>query len=252
MMLPLLVSVALAFPLNRPDPELMDGTRCMRHPVDDRNNVELTGHTVGEAPPGAPVLGDLASVFAPFTTDEAKKKAARGKGVTSLPAVTSLVAEGQPVLRAACDRSAALGDDFTEGCKRPKACSVQVTVDGTPLQTGDSGKLGPKLSPIDTPKAAYGLVALVDQDVFLPLTPLELAEWAEEAEGYRAITPAEPWVQVEERTNGWIVRAARKVACGCERDLVRRAYWVDRAGNLCQIEETPVPLAQAVDVEGCD
>jgi hypothetical protein len=244
-----LAGVALAFPLNRPDPDRMEGHRCLRYPVGDANNVETTDFAVGETPPGAPVIPDaLRTALTAFATDEALKKAARGRGVTSLPAVTSLGSLGTPVLRAACDRKATDQDDFTEGCKRPKACALQVSVDGKPMFTPESDPIGPKLSPIDSPALALGLVAIVDAGVFLPLSPEELLAWSETAPAYRVIDGGTtPWVEVIERPLGWLVRVTRLGPCGCEQDLVRRPYWVDRGGNLCMIDEPPVPVAKAIE-----
>lgn len=248
-MIVLLAATALAFPLNRPDPDHMEGYRCLRYPVGDANNVEITDYTLSDAAPGAPVIPEaLRSALTPFAADDALKAASRGRGVSSMSAVTSLATEGVPVLKAACDRSATDQDDFRSGCKRPKACVAQVTIDGQALQTSESGKLGPKLSPIDSPAVALGLVATVDGGVFLPLTPAELAAWSEEASGWRTLDDGTmPWVEIEERRMGWLVRVARRAPCGCEQDIVRRPYWVDGNGNLCMIDEPAVPLAKATE-----
>lgn len=241
----LIAAVALAFPLNRPDPKRMDGLRCLRYPVDLQNNVETTDYTPTDRPPVTPMYS-----FDPGTipSDDALKKAAKGKGMYALPAVASLATEGRPII-VSCDRKASAQDDFTRGCKKPLGCTVQIVVNDRPKQAMDSDQIGPWVAPIDTAAKAVGVVALMDDDVFLPLTPEEQAAWVEQSAGYRVLSPENPWFEVERRNDGWLVHAARKVTCGCEHDLVRRSYWVDTKGRLCQLELPAVPLALAPEAE---
>src|SRR5690606_22544833 len=104
---------------------------------------------------------------------------------------------------------------------------------------------------VEAPKEALGLVWFLDPDLFLPLTPDELAAWRAEAAGYVAVEPELPWVEIEEHAEGFLVRAPRKVRCGCDHDLVRRAYWVAKDGRSCALTEAPVLLAKVAGEPEC-
>ncbi len=245
-----LTAAVWGFPLNRPDPVAIEPYRCRRYPTGDKNNVVLSDqYAVSEQSPGAPVLGGaVAAILVPHATDRDMKRAAGARHTEALSALATLATGGLPSLLA-CDRSLAAQDDWRIGCKRPKGCSLQAVLGGEPVQADRAGKVGPVLSPIDDPRSALGLLALVETELLLPLSPGELALWTEEAVGYRAVLPTEPWLQVSEHTAGWVLHVPRRARCGCERDVVRRAYFVDRSGQLCELEEPGVPLAVSVDGE---
>ena len=248
-MLTALVSTALAYPLNYPDARRMGGFRCVEHPVMNVNNADLADAVVSESPPGPPVFApDLQRSLGPFASDEAMKATAKGKRVESFPAVASLALRGQPAKLVCEPDKPDSVDEYRWGCgERPLGCTAYI-----PLKSGSKAvrstlQVGTLLGKITDPNEALGLVALIDAGVFLPMSPGELQAWAETAQGYRGIQTDKPWVEVVEHDYGWIVRAPRVATCGCERDVVRRAFWVSDDGRVCQVQEQPVALAHAVD-----
>lgn len=238
----LLTATAWAGPLDRPDPDEMSGYACLQGPA---GAPTLGEGAVGSGPPGPPVLGDLASSLLPFATDEALKRAGKGK-LEAWPAVATLATRGVSI-SANCQGPPTDRDDFSFGCARPLQCELLTSIDGKAQRLATRPQAGQRLAPVETVQEAVGLVALVEQDLFLPLTPRELERWAEEAAGYTAVEPALPWVEVEKHKEGWLVRAPVRARCGCARDVVRRAWWVAINGRSCPVAETPLILAQAAE-----
>lgn len=238
-------AVALAGPLDAPDPADLAPYRCEPHPLGLDNPYALGDRTVGTSPPGAPSIpAELRGRLAPFATDAAIKKAGKGAGAYPAPAVASLASVGS-VVRRDCENRATTTDHFFVGCKVAVQCEVLVVHDGQTLTFDRRPQVGAKLAPVETPAEALGLAWFLDPELFLPLTPEELAAWAEESANYTLVEPAVPWVEVEERPQGWLVRAPRRVGCGCDHDVVRRTYWVSRDGRSCAVAEPGVPLAVA-------
>ncbi len=248
MLLAVAAAAAAAFPLNTPDPDEMGTYRCKRHPVENDNNVALESRTLSDQPPGPPSYADgVQGRLKGHANDTTLRKAGKGKGNLAAPASSSLATSGRPVTLG-CGGRAATQDDFVIGCKRQQACTMLIRLPDHTGQYDRAGQLGPALAPIDNPAKALGLLAMLDRDLFLPLTAKELDRWAEvAAESYRAVEPAIPWVDIEEKSRAFVVRAPRLVQCGCQHDLVRRAWWVSRDGRACQLEEMPEPLAIATD-----
>ncbi len=239
------VVAALAGPLDAPDPTDMGKLRCEPHPLGLDNAYGLGERTVGTTPPGPPTFPTgLQARLAPFATDSALRKASKGAGAYPAPAVASLASVGS-VVRRDCENRATTMDHFFVGCRVAVQCEVLVTHDGATLTFDRRPQVGAKLAPVETPAEALGLTWFLDPELFLPLTPEELAAWAEESANYTLVEPAVPWVEIEEQPKGWLVRAPRRVGCGCDHDIVRRAYWIARDGRSCAVVEPPVPLAVA-------
>ena len=245
----LLSTAALAGPLDRPDPMDMGRLHCAERPLGLTNNAPLSGgRTLGEAPAGPPTFPTgLQSSLLPYATDEALDKAEQ-KHLVPLSAVSTLATGASPVL-ASCEGAPTDVYDFvSESCEKPRRCKLLAVVDGATVTFDDQSSVGTRLAPVETIKEAVGLLALVEPDLFLPLTPGELEAWTLEAAGYRPVLPALPWLEVEEKPEGYVIRAARRVECGCEHDVVRRGYFVAKDGRTCPIaEEGAVVLAVAVD-----
>ena len=239
---------AWAGPLDQPDPDEMSGFRCVERPLGAANNVQLFARTLEEGPPSAPVYPmGLQSSLVPFAGDAALKQAGKKRGLVVFPAVGSLATAGSPVV-ADCEGAATDRDDFVHGCKLPLQCEMITTLDGKGITLATRPQVASRFAPVDSLKEALGLVLFIEPDLFLPLTPGELAAWAEDAEGYKAVAPSVPWVEVQEHEHGWLIRAPRRVTCGCEHDVVRRAYWVaSKDGRSCAVQEAPVPLAVATN-----
>jgi hypothetical protein len=232
-------------PLDQPDPDEMHGYRCAERPLTLANNVPLADRTLVDAPPGSPVYpAGFQSNLLPFATDGELKQAGKKRGLLVFPAVASLATAAVPVV-ADCEGPATDRDDFVRGCKLPLQCELLTTVEGQRVTFATRPQVATKFAPIESAKEALGLVAFVEPDLFLPLTPGELARWADEAGGYQATAPEVPWVEVIEHDQGWLVRAPRRVGCGCDHDVVRRAWWVNREGRSCLVQEAPVALAVA-------
>lgn len=240
-LLSLLPAVALAA---TPDPAQMAGHTCAE-PLTLANNVPIDAARLDGTTPDAPVVPMMVEGFLNrFAGDEELRKAAKGKRVVALPALASLATRGTAV-RMACGSK---GDsDYTWGCKAAEACTLVLQVGPVIHQLDQHDQLAPLLAPVTSQAEALGLLALQDHDLFLPLTPAEKRAWKEEAQGYHTVGPRAPWVEIEDHDTGWVIRVPRKVGCGCEHDLVRRAWWVSRDGSSCPIVEDPLPLAQKVD-----
>ncbi len=236
-----LVAAAWAGPLDAPDPDDLGKLQCDTRGVS--LEASLGERTVGTARPGPPLIpAELRSRLAPFTSDTAIKKASKGTGAYPAPAVASLATAGS-VVRRDCENRATTTDDFFVGCRMAVQCQVLLTHDGAALTFDRRAQVGARLAPVESPAEALGLAWFLDTDLFLPLTPQELAEWAEASATYAAVEPAVPWVEIEEHAEGWLVRAPRRASCGCNHDVVRRAYWVSKDGRSCPLVEAPVPLA---------
>ncbi len=239
---------AWAGPLDLPDPDDMGRFQCRDRPVDLNNDVELGDLELLDAPPGEPTYATgLASNLLPHATDKGLKAASKGKLVYTMPAVASLATGGVPIVLGCTARDATFQDDFQVGCEDPVPCELVASLKGRSEKIERKSKIGPRLAPVDDAKTALGLVAMLDPYVFLPMTPHENAAWAEAAAGYRAVQSGVSWVEVVEHDEGWVVRAPRRVTCGDQNDVVRRAWWVSDDGRSCQIEETPIPLAKTRD-----
>lgn len=240
-----ILTVAWGGPLDQPDPDEMSGYRCVERPLGMANNAPLLDRTLGQGPPGPPIFPTgLQSSLLPFATDADLKVAGKKRGIVVYPSVGSLATAGVPIV-ADCEGPATDRDDFVHGCKLALQCEMLTTLEGNRLTLATRPQVASRFAPVETVKEALGLVLFVEPDLFLPLTPGELAAWAEEAAGYQAVEPAVPWVEVQEFDHGWLVRAPRRVTCGCEHDVVRRGYWVAKDGRACVVQEPPVVLAVA-------
>lgn len=238
-------AAALAGPLDAPDPDDLGKYRCVERPLDFDNPYALGDRAVGSQPPGPPWYADgLGARLTPFTTDDQLKKAGKGAGAFPAPAVASLATAGLVVKRD-CENRATTTDHYFVGCKELVQCEVIAKILGQTQTFDRRPQAGAKLAPVESPAEAVGLAWFLDPDVFLPLTPGELAAWKEEAAGYAQVEPPLPWVEVEEHDQGYVVRVPRKVGCGCRHDLVRRAYWISKDGRSCPLTEPGVPLALA-------
>jgi hypothetical protein len=231
--------VAWAGPLDQPDPDEMSGYQCVQG---SPGAPTLKDRTRGQAPPGPPVLPpELGSQLAPFASDEAQRRAAKGK-LEAWPAVATLATDGV-TLSADCEGPPTDRDDFSFGCTKPLQCELMTSIGGKAQRLATRPQAGQRLAPVESAREALGLIGIIEQDLFLPLTPGELAAWSAESATYVATEPAIPWAEVEEHEEGWLVRAPRRARCGCEHDLVRYSWWVSRLGRTCMVEETPVILA---------
>lgn len=247
-----MLSAAWGGPLDLPFPTEMSGYRCLEHPLDLSNNVPLLGRTLSAVPPGPPVYPtSVQSDLLPFASDAELKRAAKKRGLVGFPAVASLATAGVPIV-ADCEGPATDRDDFVHGCKLRLQCELLTSLDGDRLTLATRPQVASRFAPVDTPREALGLVMFVEPDLFLPMTADELSQWKDEAVGYQAVEPAVPWVEIEPHEDGWLVRAPRRVTCGCDHDVVRRAYWVARDGRACPIREAPVPLAVATSPQCVD
>jgi len=226
----------------------MGDYRCADHPVSDKNNVPLNDYVVTDSPPGAPTFPmAVQGSLLPYATDDAQKATAKGKRVEALPAVATLAVKGRPVKLVCEPDSPDSADEFKWGCEKPLGCTIYLPVkSGTKLMKSTL-QVGTALGHVGNEKTALGLVALLDAGVFLPMSPGEIGAWSERAQGYKAIKTDTPWVEFEEHEHGYIVRVPRVAECGCEKDLVRRAFWVSKDGRSCQVEEKGIPLATATD-----
>lgn len=237
--------VAVAGPLDRPDATEMAGHRCRYRPVEIERGAPLDDREILEIPPGAPQI-EAALELSSLPTDAALRRAARGRGNHTLPAVSTLATGGIPALLGCSVRETTSQDDFTAGCRRVAPCELVIRVDGEGHKVGSFSQVGPVLHPITSASEALGLVALLDHSVFVPLTERERRAWTSDAGGYVSVEPRLPWVEIEQHEEGWLVRAPRRARCGTCRDVVRRAWWVANDGRSCQLEEPPVVLARDV------
>lgn len=236
-------SLALAGPLDLPDPAEMGPYRCVERPLGLENRAELGDRTASESPPGPPLWPDgLRSGMVPHASDDELKRAAKGRYVETFPAVGTLATGGAPVVMS-CQSRATTRDAFSFGCTEALACELLLKVEDRAVRLDSRPQVAAKFYPVDSPKEALGLLPFYEPDLFLPLTPGELAAWAAEAAGYRAVEPALPWVEIETHPEGYLIRAPRRVTCGCDHDVVRRAYWIARNGRGCAVAETPQALA---------
>ncbi len=247
----LLTSFALAGPLDQPDPDAMGTFRCVERPLTTQNSAGLGERKLADHPPGDPVYPQgLASSLVPHAPDAELEKAGKGKWVWAAPAFASLATGGVPIRRS-CQSRAVTTDDFFEGCTEALRCEVHATVDGEVRTFDRRPQVASAFSPVDSPREALGVLWFLDPDLFLPMTPDELAAWRERAAGYLAVEPEVPWVEITEQAEGWLVRAPRLVRCGCEHDLVRRAYWVAKDGRSCALTEAPLLLAKVAGEPVC-
>ncbi|MEZ4240175.1 MAG: hypothetical protein R3F59_29285 [Myxococcota bacterium] len=241
-----LAGLAHAGPLDRPDPDDMGRYRCTDRPLTRDNDVPLGNRTATDAPPGHPVYPTgLGSSLVPFATDAAIKKASRKHKVVAYNTVATLATRGVPVV-ADCENRAIDDSHFAWGCEVQLACQLYTEHDGHGIVLDRRPQAASRFAPIEEARDAVGLLAFYEPDLFLPLTPDELAQWDADAEDYHATAPEIPWVEVQEKPEGWLVWAPRRVHCGCERDIVRRAYWVSKDGRACPLVEDPQVLAQFV------
>ncbi|MEQ1507604.1 MAG: hypothetical protein ABMB14_35565 [Myxococcota bacterium] len=238
-----LAVAAVAGPLDLPDPGDMGRYRCVERAATLAGDPPLTDRVAIADPPGPPTFGPgVEPALAPYATDDAIAKAAKKK-LVALPAVGSLAVGGRPVVMD-CENTATDRNDFSVGCRLSHACELLLTVEGTPVALASKPQVASKFAPVESVTEAVGLLAFYERDLFLPLTPGEREAWLEEAAGYQAVNPPVPWIEVEPHPGGWLIRAPRKGFCGCDHDLVRRAYWVSTDGRSCAVDEKPVTLAQ--------
>jgi hypothetical protein len=240
-----LASIAWAGPLDAPDPGDMGKYRCEEHPIGLDNPYSLGERKIVQTPPGDPTFAaGLQGKLSPITTDKDLDKASKGAGQHAAPAVASLVSGGQ-VVRRNCENRATTTDHYFIGCKVAMQCEVLVRLGSESFTFDRRPMVGARAAPVESVAEAVGLVWFLDPDLFLPLSPGEFAAWAEERVGYDAVEPALPWLEVEEHDQGYLVRAPRKVGCGCDHDVVRRAYWVSKDGRSCPVIEPGQALAVA-------
>ena len=233
------IGPSLAGPLDMPDPDEMGRYACAQGPV---GSPSIGDRKKIDAAPGQPLLPeDLAGALVPVATDDALKRAGKGK-LEAWPAVATL-AVGGGTITADCEGPPTDRDDFSFGCKRPLQCELMTRIDGRAVRLATRPQAGQQLAPIESEREALGLLAIVEQDLFLPLTEGERAVWTAEAPSYTAVEPVLPWLGIETHDQGWLVRAPKRARCGCEHDIVRYAWWVSRTGRVCLVEETPVILA---------
>ncbi len=238
-------ALALAGPLDAPDPDDLGKYRCEERPLGLDNAGALGDRKVGTNPPGPPTYPPgVQPQLGPFAPDKLLEKAGKGAGAYPAPAVASL-ATGGSVVRRDCENRATTTDHFYVGCRVAVQCEVLATIGGVAQSFDRRPQVGAKSAPVESGTEAIGLVWFLDPELFLPLTASELADWAEESANYSLVEPAAPWVELEEHPEGWLVRAPRRVGCGCSHDIVRRAYWVSRDGRSCPVAEPGVPLAVA-------
>lgn len=234
---------ALAGPLDLPDPAEMGPYRCVERPLGLENRAELGDRKVSDSPPGPPTWPvGVQSGMVPHASDADLVKAAKGRYVETFPAVGTLATGGVPVIES-CQSRATTRDAFSFGCTEALACELLIEVDGKASRLQSRPQAAARFSPVEDAKEALGLLMFYEPDLFLPMTPGELAAWAEQAAGYRAVEPALPWVEIETHPDGFLVRAPRRVTCGCDHDVIRRAYWVAKDGRSCAVAETPLALA---------
>jgi hypothetical protein len=243
---------ASAGPLDRPDPEDMGRYRCVERPLGAKNDVPLVNRTLGDGPPGPPTFpSGVGSSLVPYAADAALKKAGKKHKLVVYPAAATLATRGEPVV-ADCENRALDDSHFAFGCDVKLACELYTRHDGEALVLDRRPQAASRFSPVEEVRDAVGLVAFYEPDLFLPLTPNELSRWEREAADYRVVEPQIPWIEVEKRDEGWLIRAPRRLKCGCDRDIVRRAYWVSKDGRGCMVDEPGVPLAQLPDTEDCE
>ncbi len=245
---------AVAGPLDRPDANEMEGYRCRYRPVAIERGADLKDRELLDLPPGPPEI-EAPLELAALPTDADLRRAARGRGNHTLPAVATLATGGIPALLGCSVREPTFQDDFTVGCRRLAPCELVIQVEDEGHKVAWSSQVGPVLHPITSVSEALGLVALLDHSVFVPLTEGERRAWDADAPRYLSVVPQVPWVEIEQHTEGWLVRAPRRALCGGCRDVVRRAWWVANDGRSCQLDEAPVVLARDRDgpcAEGAD
>lgn len=230
---------ALAGPLDNPDPDEMARYVCAQGSV---GSPSLGERTKSETSPGLPILPeDLTSVLTPVASDDALKRAGKGK-LEAWPAIATLATSARTV-SADCEGPPTDRDDFSFGCKRPLQCELMTAIDGRSVRLTTRPQAGQQLAPVESEREALGLLALVEQDLFLPLTEGERAQWLAEATAYTTVEPPLPWLGIETHPKGWLIRAPKRARCGCEHDIVRYAWWVSHTGRSCLVEEAPVILA---------
>ncbi len=248
LLLSVLATVALAYPLNYPDHRRMGDYACVEHAVANENNIDLTEYVITDSPPGPPTFpADVQGQLRPFATDDAQKRAAKGKRIEARSAVATLAVGGRSTKLVCETDKPESNDEFRWGCEDAIGCTLYLPVKSGTKSLHSVLQVGSALGRVTSDRQALGLVALLDPGVFLPLTPVELEAWAETAQGYKALETDATWVELEKHDHGWLVRAPRIAECGCQKDLVRRAFWVSKDGRSCQVQEVPVPLAQATD-----
>lgn len=242
----LLAGVAWAGPLDAPEPEDMKPYRCIERPLGHANNAPLANRTESDQPPGPPTFpSGLESGLVPYAADDVMKKAGKKKGIIVFPSIATLATGGTPIT-ADCENRATDQYDFAYGCTEARTCDVYLTIEGHPVTLGSRPQVASKFTPVDSAKEAIGMVALYEPDLFLPLSPGERDAWARESANYHLVEPVVPWLEVEEQPEGWLVHAPRRVSCGCDRDVVRRTYWISEDGRGCTVDDKPIPLAIAV------
>ncbi len=114
---------------------------------------------------------------------------------------------------------------------------------GEPIET--RAALAAAVGPITSAREALAMVAVIDEQVWVPISEVERAQIPALAEvyGWRPPPTALPAVQIEEHARGFVVRAPSFRRCGCDHHLMRRSFLVDRAGVVCTLDEPELMLA---------
>jgi hypothetical protein len=196
----------------------------------------------------APAVGTLPDFTLPAEIATAVEVAIQAHDVADRPAqgctplsIAERLTTGPGTWARCCPDKAGANDDFRVGCMFARACKIV----GPASSHSEREALTRALGPIDGPAKALGLVALLERDIFLPLSSAERTAAADSARFFKWQPYADQAaaVEVEPLETGYVVRLPQMRHCGCGHSIVRLAYQVGADGTVCRAKEKPVALA---------
>jgi hypothetical protein len=139
------------------------------------------------------------------------------------------------------------GADFQVGCMMARGCSLELpnTTGKRAISTAD--ELAEAVAPVDSVAEAMGLVAVQDQNVWVPYGPdadklvADTNRWF----GWYPLQEGPVKVEAEEHAWGYVLRVPAYAQCGCSHHLYKVAYRVTKDGTVCRLGEKPKVVAYA-------